>query len=297
MSRRKRRYFKAPRGDADRAAPRGNGRPSRRKWLAVALIAPAVALAAIVALVYLRVGGGPEPPRAAIIDQLALTDPNPSLMEKARQMLVDAGYTVDYYPSARVTVDLYRRLPARGYKLVIVRSHSSGEQERRDFTAGGLVHVPLISLFTSERYVADRYVDDQRERRLDVVRIGHRWNDGPFGPGVEVSDPPADRYFGITPAFIETGAQGRFDGTTILLMGCDGVNTDGMAAALMRKGAEAVAGWDAQVTATHTDDALAHVLRHLLVDRLALRDAVASTMSDIGPDPAFGAKFVAYPKN
>jgi hypothetical protein len=114
---------------------------------------------------------------------------------------------------------------------------------------------------------------------------------------VQVADPPADRYFGITPAFMETGAQGRFNRTTILLMGCDAVNSDGMAAALIRKGAGAVAGWDGPVTVDHTDDALAHVLQHLIVDGHALSDAVAATMSDIGPDPAFGAKFIAYPKN
>lgn len=291
MSRRKRRYFRAPRGDADRVAPRRDRRTSRRRWwLAVAVIVPVVVLAAMVAFLNLRAGGAPDLPRAAIIDQLELTDPNPSLIEKARQTLVDAGYAVDYFPSERVTVDLYRRLPARGYKLMIVRSHSWGEQERRDPGTGGFFRVPLISLFTSEPYATDRYIDDQRERRLDAVGITRRQADGTLGIG-------DDRYFGITPAFIEREALGRFAGTIVLLMGCDGLNTDGMAQALLKKGAQSVAGWDGQVTPGHTDDALARLLQHLVTDRLDLHEAVARTMSEIGPDPAYGAKLVAYPRS
>lgn len=296
MSRGKRRHRHPARRTAPGITPVANRRPSRRTWLAAALIALVVLLAAGAALLKLRADAGPELPRAAIIDQLALTDPNPALIEKSRQLLVDGGYAVDYYPSDRVTVDLYRRLPALGYQLVIIRGHSSGETQKVDPATQAVTQEPLVSLFTSEIYSPQLHVEDQRARRLDVVRIARRFADGSFGPGVQVADPPADRYFGITPAFIDT-AKGRFKGSAVLLMGCDAANTDGMAAALISKGAAAVVGWDAPVTAGHTDDALAHILQHLIVDQATLGEAVARTMSDIGPDASFGAKLVAYPKS
>jgi hypothetical protein len=295
--RRKRRNFDAPRIAEDGATASGRRSSGRRRWIAVTAVVLAIAVAAGAAFWTLRPKGGPAPLRAAIIDELGLTDPNPSLIEKSQKMLVQAGYAVDLYPSDQVTVDLFRDLPKRGYKLVIVRGHSAGENSKVDPTTHAVTQEPLVSLFTSEPYSTERHVEDQRSRRLDVVQIGHRYPEGAFGNGVQVANPPNDRYFGITPAFMEDSAQGRFKGTTVLLMGCDAVNSDGMAAALIKKGAGVVAGWDGPVSVGHTDEALGHVLQHFVVDGLAPGDAVAATMTDIGPDPAFGAKFIAYPRS
>lgn len=245
----------------------------------------------------MRPAGGPAPLRAAIIDELGLTDPNPALIEESRETLVQAGYAVDVYPNDKVTVDLFRDLPKRGYQLVIIRGHSSGENSKVDPKTNAVTREPLVSLFTAELYSTERYVEDQRSRRLDIVQIARSYPEGAFGEGVRVANPPNDRYFGITPAFMEESARGRFRGTTVLLMGCDAVNSDGMAAALIRKGAGVVAGWDGPVSAGHTDAALAHVLRHFVVEGLAPAEAVAATTKDIGPDPSFGANFIAYPRS
>jgi hypothetical protein len=254
-----------------------------------------VAAAAGAGFSVLRPEQGPAQRRAAIIDELGITDPNPTLIARTRDTLAQAGYAVDVYPNEQVTVDLYRDLPGRGYQVVIIRGHSSGEQAAVDPKTGAATQEPLVSLFTSEPYSKDRHVDDQRARRLNVVQIAHSYPEGAFGDA-RVSNPPNDRYFGITPLFMEHSARGRFKNTTVLLMGCDAANSDGMAAALIRKGAGVVAGWDGPVSVGHTDAALEHVLNHVFVDGLAPRDAVAATMTDIGPDPSFGAKLVAYPK-
>ena len=58
-------------------------------------------------------GGASGPPRAVIVDQLALTDENSAFVDQASQLLGDAGYQVDYVPQTNVTVDFYRGLAKR----------------------------------------------------------------------------------------------------------------------------------------------------------------------------------------
>ncbi len=61
---------------------------------------------------------------AAIVDQLSLTQPNPDFISSARSLLGEAGYTVDYFPGERVTVDFYRTLPQRDYDLILLIVHA-----------------------------------------------------------------------------------------------------------------------------------------------------------------------------
>jgi hypothetical protein len=63
--------------------------------------------------------------RAAIVDHLSLTEPNPAFADRATGVLEEAGYAVDYYPGEQVTVDFYRELPSRGYEMLILRVHSA----------------------------------------------------------------------------------------------------------------------------------------------------------------------------
>jgi hypothetical protein len=64
-------------------------------------------------------------PRAAIVDQLGLTQPNPTFVETATDLLEQAGYSVDYYPGEKVTVEFYRTFPAQPNELIILRVHSA----------------------------------------------------------------------------------------------------------------------------------------------------------------------------
>jgi len=84
--------------------------------------------------------------KAAIVDHLSLTYPNQTFIETATTTLKQAGYTVDYYSGEKVTVEFYRNLPTHGYKIIILRVHS---------TTGG--H-QSVSLFTSEPYSESKYV-------------------------------------------------------------------------------------------------------------------------------------------
>lgn len=234
-------------------------------------------------------GGGAGPPRAVIVDQLSFTDPNPAFIDRAAAMLSAAGYEVDYVPPGQVTVDFYRDLPRRGYDLIVVRSHSTqGRVRHTRILAGSGVPVvdeaqtiePIVGLFTNETYSLTSHVDEQRALQLAVVSY-------PESPG-------RGGFFGFWPEFVQGGMRGNFNGATFVLMGCGGLNTTGMAQALVDRGVSRFISWDDLVTAAHTDRATELLLRHLLDGRDA-GDAAAQTMAEVGPDPAFGGRLAAYP--
>jgi len=208
-------------------------------------------------------------PKAAIVDQLSVNQPNPDFAEAATSVLGQAGYAVDYFPGEQVTVDFYRDLPRRGYEVLIFRVHSAlvgtGEEATDDAT-----------LYTTVPYEERKYVPEQAARRLSIVSY---YEGGP-------------EYFGITPEFVRSSMRGKFDESVVILMGCDSLKTTAAAEAFLQKGAKAVVGWSGPVSSTHTDDATERLLQHLLVDGLAVADAVAQTMTDVGPDPAYGSALV-----
>jgi hypothetical protein len=232
--------------------------------------------------------------RAAIVDQLALTSPDQPFIDEATKTLQQAGYAVDYYPSDQVTVDFYRDLPTHGYGLILVRAHSGFALKDTSALAQEVRGQGETFVFTSEPYSADKYLQDQRDRRLGVAFY--------FDVNGVNSDPETmmqaykslPRYFGVKPGFIASSSRGRFDKTTVILMGCNGLASDALAKAFAAKGAQAVVGWDDLVSAQHTDAATGRLLTHLVVEGAPVVQAVASTMAEVGPDPAYGAKLLVY---
>jgi hypothetical protein len=212
--------------------------------------------------------------RAAIVDQLALTSPNPAFGETARDLLERDGYAVQYYPGEEVTVDFYRHLPAQGYDLIIFRVHAA---RRPDVLRSSLPDE--AALFTSEPYSASTHVEDQDALRLVKVRY---------------AEEDAQVYFGIRSDFITDSMEGNFGGATIVLMGCNGLTTSRTAEAFIEKGARAVIGWTDLVSAEHSDEATERLLEHLVVDKEDTADAVTKTMAEVGPDPAFHSILRVY---
>lgn len=224
----------------------------------------------------------PGPPTAAIVDQLALTQPNPDFAEAATKTLEDAGYTVDYYPGEEVTVGFYRDLPTLEYELVILRAHSGLIQEEgREQDA---------FLFTSEPYSQTEHVEEQEARRLIVAAYR---TDYPEEGSVELRDLP--RYFGVPAEFIESSMRGSFDDATVIVMGCSGLASDSLAQALVERGAKDIVSWDGLVSAEHTDAATERLLELLLLDGLSTEEAVEKTRTELGPDPSFGSDLLSYP--
>jgi len=254
----------------------------------VAVFSVVIALAAWLATSALS--GDGVPPKAAIVDQLGLLTPNPAFVETATDILEQAGYTVDYYPPEEVTVDFYRDLPGHGYELIVLRVHSA--VPGRDLAiASGVPEATLqpvlraiadeVVLFTAEPYSQTRYLDEQRALRLFPVR--------------DYEENPGEGYFAIGSDFIGSSMRGEFDGTTVILMGCSGLASDRTAAAFTERGAGAVVGWSGLVSAPHTDATTERLLRHLLIDGLPIREAVAQAAAEAGPDPEYGSTLLVHP--
>jgi hypothetical protein len=138
-------------------------------------------------------------PKAAIVDHLSTSWPNPAFVEESTTILRGARYDVDYYEGEEVTVELYRSLPSFGYKLIVLRVHSA--------------YVPKylsLAMFTSEPYSKQRYVYEQLRNRVASGYVE------PYQEG----DP---RYLVITDKFVRSSMEGSFDGAVIVMMGCKGI--------------------------------------------------------------------------
>lgn len=267
------------RATADRAA--GGGLAKR--WLTL-FIGTAIAVPILFVSVLVVLSGPGEKsaglttvvpsmgPRAAIVDQLSLTQPNPTFVDTATAILKESGYAVDYHPGEEVTVEFYRSFPAQPYDLIIYRVHSALGREDGE-------PADWVTLFTADSYHESWYVDEQKTRRLSKVSY---YEDGP-------------PYFGIMPEFVRSSMKGDLQGSTVVLMGCDGLATDTIARALVDKGAKAVVSWNGLVTGDHTDAAAEQLLRHLVTEGLPLGEAVEKTAAEIGPDPAYGSVLRLYP--
>jgi hypothetical protein len=258
-----------------RTAPKP--RPFRfRRGSVIAAVVAIAALAGVAASSLFLRGAGDEagPPRAAIVDQLAFNIQNPDFVTKATNLLEQAGYQVDYYPSDRITVDFYRRLPSRGYDFILFRAHA----DRLQATANDGTKFDDVVLFTTEPYNTEKYVPDQAANRLVIAKY----------------QTEGEPYFGAAPDFFRN-AGANFHGATIVVMGCEGFLTDRTAKAFVDMGAKAYISWNETVSANHTDKATEVLLRHMLIEKKQPPEAVALTMADVGPDPVYGSRLLAYP--
>ena len=215
--------------------------------------------------------------KAAIVDQLSLTFPNQTFIEEAATILTKANYTVDYYSGEKVTVEFYRNLPTGGYKIIILRVHSSAaELQGKEF-----VETP-VGFFTSEPYSQTKYVTEQLANQLVIASYAM---------------PQPQYYFAIVPTFVTSSMKGTFQNTAIIMMGCEGLNNTKMAEAFIQKGAKAYIGWKGSVSASHTDTATITLLQHLITEKQTIRQAVENTMKEVGPDPTYNSTLTYYPLN
>jgi hypothetical protein len=204
----------------------------------------------------------------AIVDHLSLFEPNPAFVETSITILKKAGFTVDYYPGEEVSVNFFRNLPNHGYGLIILRVHSAIAYPNN-----------WVSFFTSEPYSKTKYVYEQLNSRVGIACFQ---NSPPY-------------FFGIIPDFIRLSAHGRFENTTVIMMGCNGLKYDNMAEAIVEKGARAYISWDGKVLASHTDKATIHLLQKLIIEKQTVNKAVEETMKEVGADPEYGSLLQYYP--
>ncbi|MEM2102040.1 MAG: hypothetical protein QXM22_00835 [Candidatus Bathyarchaeia archaeon] len=213
--------------------------------------------------------------KAAIVDQLSSREDfkNITFVKTANATLTAAGYAVTYYNGSDVTVNFYRGLPSRGYKIIWMRVHSA--------LYNG-TEAPL-DLFTSEPYSA-QYPYEQSNGWLNIAM----YQEG------------GEQYFGILHGFVANAMLGDFRGAVIILMGCNGLDRYARSRTMLQalvesKGAKAVIGWDLAVNVQHTDKATARLLHHLLLENRTIKEAVNVTMNEVGPDPYFQSVLKFYP--
>jgi hypothetical protein len=155
---------------------------------------------------------------------------------------------VDYY-SDNATVENYRQLPSKGYRLIIWRAHSA-----LDLSSS------YVAISTSDKDDPVKYDQYMREGKLTLCQI---------------TDDP-DQYFAINPKFIREAMTGRFEDTVIILMSCNGLNDKylGTAQALRDKGAKVLISWNEWIDSDNNDDAVTQLLGYLIDENNTINDAV-----------------------
>ncbi len=212
--------------------------------------------------------------KAAIVDQLYLREPNPGYIARARQMLESAGFMVDVWQGAAVTVDFYRKLPSLGYRLIVLRVHSGMLLELR---GEDVVELENTYLFTAENYTTSRYMTDQLADKVSYA----------------IMDEDTPQVFAVNSKFI-SGLKDSFNRTVVLAMGCESAKYDDLARAFIARGASAYVGWSDVVSLEHTDKAALGLLQNLCAG-VPLADSVNATMSAVGKDPYFASYLKYYP--
>jgi len=248
------------------------GRLPRLAWISIAVILVVTGVLAGIYGVGRSTPGYAGPPRAAIVDQLSVMMVNQAFITEVTRELEEFGFEVDLYQYDEVDVDLYRKLPTLGYRVIIFRAHSGlvGEGEE--------VHVQTL-LFTNEDFSMMRHRNDLFAGRLHMATVGEE----------------DDTVFGIPQEFITDGMKGRFDDTIVIMMGCSGIYIPDLATGFIEKGALAYLAWNATVDLHYVDEATPYLIRQLCSEGLTIREAVANTMAHIGPDPTYAAELKYYP--
>lgn len=213
--------------------------------------------------------------KAAIVDQLYLREPNPQFIAEATSLLESYGFEVDVWQGAAITVDFYRSLPSLGYKFVVLRVHSGlllsleGDQ---------IIELDTTYLFTAENYTTTKYVSDQLADRVSNAMMEE---DYPL-------------VFAVNSEFIK-GADGNFNGTVVLAMGCESYKYDDLPLAFIEKGASAYIGWSEVVSLDYVDKTTLDLLENLCAANMTLSQGISLTMEKMGTDPYFASYLKYYP--
>ncbi len=205
---------------------------------------------------------------AAIVDGLSDEFPNQRFISEASRILREGGYTVDVFNASSVTVAFYRSLPSRGYDLIILRVHSAPMDEGK---------IPGAALFTGESREGMYMI----EQLLGWVRMARTLTRG-------------ERFYAVTPSFLEEALEGRFNDTTILLMSCYGLIDETLGRIITGMGAQAFVGWTDRVTPEHMDRAAIIILEKLVGEGSTIEAAVEHAAKALGPDPAYGGELRVY---
>lgn len=217
--------------------------------------------------------------KAALIDQLSLTYPNPSFTEEFIRMSEAVGLTPEIFTGSEVTLDLYSRLPSMGYRIIVFRVHQSTPAEVLLPMDHPVTGYPVY-LFTGEPYNEHKYVVEQL---TDLVV-----------PAREING--SNVYFSIGPKFVQLSMDGEFQNTVIILAGCSGLYSAELADSFIIKGASVVLGWQRFVQMDYTDKAIERLLKAILLEKITFYRSVLVMTSEVGLDPTYETNLLIYPE-
>jgi len=203
--------------------------------------------------------------KAALIDALYSTHPNEEFTRSFNKSLLEAGFEVDIYQGRIVTVDFLKRL-ASGYKLIVLRMHSALSTNNE------------LYLFTAESYSVEKYVQEQYFR---LVKEAYPTED-------------SKSVFAVNWGFIKRLMTGKFNGTLVIAMGCDGAVDPLMAQEFINQGAIGYVAWNGSVVLSHSDEAILYLVQALYMEKLSLEETVGKTNNQIGKDPYWGTILEYY---
>jgi hypothetical protein len=203
--------------------------------------------------------------KAALIDSLYGTHPNVEFTRSFNETLKEAGFEVDIYQGEEVTVGFLKKLTG-GYKLIVLRMHSALSAKNE------------LYLFTAEPYSAGKYAQEQY---FQLVKEAYATED---------SQP----VFAVNWGFIKRLMTGKFSGTLVVAMGCDGALDPLMAQEFINQGAVGYVAWDGPVLLSHSDEAIMYLVQALYMEKLPSEEAVERTSSEIGEDPHWGTVLNCY---
>jgi hypothetical protein len=195
--------------------------------------------------------------KVALVDALSSCGVDGGFDDDVKTTLHGAGLGVDVYRDGQVTVDFLMNFPG-GYDLVIFRVHSAMSTDGH------------LYLFTAEPFSSDEY---SQQQSFGLVREAY-------------ATESSQGVFAVDWGFVERDMTGKFNGTVVVVMGCDGANDPLLAEEFEKQGASGYVGWNGSVLLSHSDDAVLHLVEEVCVSKLPLKEAVNDTNSQVGPDPA-----------
>lgn len=239
---------------------------------------------------------------ALLVDELSVFEPHPAFVRDVGAALVAAGYAMAYVPPQDVTVERLRSLPGDLADLIILRSHAALIVKDGRWTEDAALFssepVDLVRFdVTALRALDPSGLDDPPAANRAAAPVGAtRLSAAEAAALVPVRRAVgSDRrpYLGLGARFIRDHLHGRFrDDAVIVLMGCNTLKGSALSDAFLARGARAVIGWNDEVSAAHTDRAIAALVVHLAADGDVL-GAIRAVERDVGPDPVSGAILVA----
>lgn len=202
--------------------------------------------------------------KVALIDALYATLPNDEFTRSLTETLQESGFEVDVFRGTEVTVNFLKSLP-NGYKLVILRMHSA-------------LHVDQLYLFTAEPYSVGKYTQEQQFQLVKEAYV------------TEESQP----VFAVNWGFIKRCMTGKFNGTLVIAMGCDGTLDPVIIEEFMNQGAVGYISWSGPVLISHSDTATLHFTEALYLEKLSAEEAIEETNNQVGADPEHGTILEYY---